>query len=40
MNLRSRLRIGVIGLGSWDIKGVTRAATAEEAVWLALKRRP
>jgi len=30
----------VIGLGSWDIKGMTRAATAEEAVELALKRRP
>jgi hypothetical protein len=30
----------VIGLGSWDIQGVTRAGTPEEAVELALKRRP
>ena len=30
----------VIGLGSWDIKGVTRAGTPEEAVELALKKRP
>jgi len=30
----------VIGLGSWQIEGVTPADTAEEAVALALKKRP
>ena len=30
----------VIGLGSWDIQGVRRAVTADEAVDLALKKRP
>ena len=30
----------VIGLGTWDVRGVKKAATAEEAVILALKKHP
>lgn len=35
--LRGKIRIGVIGLGTWDVKGVRTAATAAEAVRLALE---
>ena len=30
----------VIGLGTWEVRGVKKASTAEEAVILALKKQP